>query len=113
MHAHCQAAVVAIAWSCKRFNPVTGSTTRSWKDLVVNQTRYGIVRRFHMRFEGKTALIAGAGRKIGEQIALAFARERADLVLIARTGDEVTQVAKECEDLGQLARLSDYQEDLC
>ena len=53
-----------------------------------------------MRFRGKTALISGAGRNIGKAIALAFAREGADVALVARTGDDVKQVAKECEGSG-------------
>lgn len=54
-----------------------------------------------MRLKGRTALIAGAGRNIGKAIALTFAREGADLILVARKpGDEVKQVAKECEGLG-------------
>jgi 3-oxoacyl-[acyl-carrier protein] reductase len=53
-----------------------------------------------MRFQGKTALISGAGRNIGKAIALAFAREGADVILAARTGDDVKQVAKACEALG-------------
>ena len=38
-----------------------------------------------MRLEGKTALITGASRNIGREIALTFAREGADLVLNTRT----------------------------
>ena len=53
-----------------------------------------------MRLKGKTALISGAGRNNGKAIALTFAREGADLILVARTGDELKQVAKECEGLG-------------
>ena len=53
-----------------------------------------------MRLKGKTALISGAGRNNGKAIALAFAREGADLILVARTTDEVKQAAKECEGLG-------------
>ena len=33
---------------------------------------------------GKVALVAGAGRNNGKAISLAFAREGADLVLVAR-----------------------------
>ena len=53
-----------------------------------------------MRFRGKTALISGAGRNIGKAIAVAFAREGADVVLVARTGEDLKQVARECEDSG-------------
>ena len=57
-----------------------------------------------MRLQGKTALVAGASRNIGKAIALAFAREGAELVLIGRThGDELKQVADDCETLGAKA----------
>ena len=36
------------------------------------------------QLQGKTALVAGAGRNNGKAIALAFAREGADLILVAR-----------------------------
>jgi len=53
-----------------------------------------------MRLKGKTALIAGAGRNNGKAIALTFAREGADLILVARKlGDELNEVARECEAL--------------
>src|SRR5262245_37394138 len=58
------------------------------------------VWRIHMLLKGKTALIAGAGRNCGKTIALTFAREKADLILLARTAREVEQVARECEQLG-------------
>jgi 3-oxoacyl-[acyl-carrier protein] reductase len=53
-----------------------------------------------MRFQGKTALISGAGRNIGKAIALAFAREGADVIPVARTAGDVAQVGRECEGLG-------------
>src|SRR6185295_11440000 len=53
-----------------------------------------------MRFRGKTVLVSGAGRNIGRAISLAFAREGGDVVLVARTGDDVKQVARECEVSG-------------
>src|SRR5437016_2873695 len=53
-----------------------------------------------MRLKGKTALISGAGRNSGKAIALTFAREGADLVLLARTGAEINAVDRECESLG-------------
>ena len=54
-----------------------------------------------MRLKGKTALISGAGRNNGKAIALTFAREGADVILVARRlEDELKQVAQECEALG-------------
>ena len=54
-----------------------------------------------MRLKGKTALISGAGRNIGKAIALTYAREGADLILLARERrDSLNQVAKESESFG-------------
>src|SRR5262245_12070261 len=69
-----------------------------------------------MRLKGKTALISGAGRNNGKAIALAFAREGADLILVARQlGDRLNTVADECGSLGVetlplLADVGDPQE---
>jgi 3-oxoacyl-[acyl-carrier protein] reductase len=69
-----------------------------------------------MRLKGKTALISGAGRNNGRTIALTFAREGADMILIARQkGDELNAVAKQCEALGVkalpiLADVSKHEE---
>ena len=54
-----------------------------------------------MRLEGKTALITGASRNIGREIALTFAREGADLVLNTRASHaELDEVAGKCRELG-------------
>jgi NAD(P)-dependent dehydrogenase (short-subunit alcohol dehydrogenase family) len=54
-----------------------------------------------MQLQGKTALIAGAGRNNGKAIALKFAAEGADLILVSRSrSEELNQVAKECETIG-------------
>ena len=54
-----------------------------------------------MRLEGKTALITGASRNIGREIALTFAREGADLVLNTRqSAKELDDVAAQCRELG-------------
>jgi 3-oxoacyl-[acyl-carrier protein] reductase len=54
-----------------------------------------------MRLAAKTALIAGAGRNNGKAIALAFAREGADLILVAKQQeDQLKEVARQCESLG-------------
>ncbi len=69
-----------------------------------------------MQLQGKTALIAGAGRNNGKAIALTFAREGADLILVSRKlGDELNEVASECEangvkTLATLADISNPQE---
>jgi NAD(P)-dependent dehydrogenase (short-subunit alcohol dehydrogenase family) len=53
------------------------------------------------QLQGKTALVAGAGRNNGKAIAIAFAREGADLILVARERKaELDEVAHECEALG-------------
>jgi 3-oxoacyl-[acyl-carrier protein] reductase len=65
------------------------------------------------QLEGKVALVAGAGRNNGKAISLAFAREGADLVLVARERKEdLEQVAHECEKLGAkvLPLLGDVSE---
>ena len=54
-----------------------------------------------MRLANKTALITGASRNIGAEIARTFAREGADLILNTRqSADELEAVASECRALG-------------
>ena len=50
--------------------------------------------------ENKIALITGAGRGIGQVIAIAYAREGANLSLAARSISELEETADECRKLG-------------
>ncbi|WP_319825325.1 SDR family oxidoreductase [Thalassovita sp.] len=54
-----------------------------------------------MAFEGKTVLITGASRGIGESAARLYAEAGANVVLMARSGAQVGQIAK---DIGAQAR---------
>ena len=57
-----------------------------------------------MRLKGKTALIAGASRNIGREIALTYAREGADVVLVARKqSDDLASLVTQCESMGRRA----------
>lgn len=55
------------------------------------------------RMDGKVAIVTGAGRGIGRGAALALAEQGADVVLTARTEDQLREVAAEVEALGRRA----------
>jgi len=53
-----------------------------------------------MKLNGKTALVTGASSGIGKAIALLFAEEGADLCLVARSREALSEVANQCRDFG-------------
>ncbi len=57
------------------------------------------------RLDGKVAVITGAGRGIGAASALALAEAGADVVLSARSEDQLQEVAKQVADLGRRAHV--------
>lgn len=50
---------------------------------------------------GKIALVTGAGRGLGREIALAYAKAGADIVAAARSTDEIQSLCAEVEALGR------------
>ena len=54
-----------------------------------------------MRLEGKIALITGGGKGIGKAIALAYARDGADVIISSRTQSALEEVAAEIEAMGR------------
>ena len=55
------------------------------------------------QLHGKNVLITGASSGIGRETALLFAKEGADLCLVARRRKELSKVAKECQAFGATA----------
>ena len=53
-----------------------------------------------MKFGGKTVIVTGAGRGIGEAYALGFARERANVVVVDVVASRAESTAKKVEEAG-------------
>jgi 7-alpha-hydroxysteroid dehydrogenase len=60
-----------------------------------------VLERF--RLDGKVAIVTGAGRGIGAATALGLAEAGADVVLAARTAEQLEAVAAKVRDLGRRA----------
>ena len=60
-----------------------------------------VLERF--RLDDRVAIVTGAGRGIGAASALALAEAGADVVLAARTEDQLNEVAAQVEGLGRKA----------
>jgi NAD(P)-dependent dehydrogenase (short-subunit alcohol dehydrogenase family) len=56
-----------------------------------------------MKLKNRISIIIGAGRGIGRSIAIAFAEEGSDLVLAARTREQLENVAREVKNRGRKA----------
>lgn len=56
-----------------------------------------------MRLESKVAVVTGGGRGIGKAIACRFAKEGADIAIIARSKAEIDEVAEEINKFGKTA----------
>jgi 3-oxoacyl-[acyl-carrier protein] reductase len=56
-----------------------------------------------VRLQDKIAIITGSGRGIGKAIALGFAEEGANLVITARTKEEIEATAEEVKSKGKIA----------
>ena len=63
------------------------------------------------RLAGRVALVTGGGRGIGKAIALAYACEGADVVVVARSEQELSQTVREVEAMGRRALAA--QGDVC
>jgi 7-alpha-hydroxysteroid dehydrogenase len=60
-----------------------------------------LIDRF--RLDGKTAIVTGSGRGIGAATALAFAEQGANVVLTARTAEQIEAVAEQARSFGAQA----------
>jgi len=58
-----------------------------------------------MRLDSKVAVVTGAGRGLGKEIALALASAGSDIGLMARTESQLEETAREIEAYGRKAMV--------
>lgn len=76
---------------------------KSIETIVDLRKGSGFARSSAMKLENKISIVTGAGRGIGRSIAHAFAKEGADVILVARTKEQLDTVAAEIRQLGRRA----------
>ena len=71
------------------------------------------IEDFYMQLEGMTAIVIGSGIDVGRAIASRFAQEDADVVVAARSEQELNDVAKVIKVMGRksLTRASGPRQD--
>ena len=65
------------------------------------------------KLTGKVVMMTGAGRGLGRAMALALAREGAQLALVDLDGEELQQVAHEVQDIGGRESVVPLGADVC
>ncbi|MPZ44850.1 MAG: SDR family NAD(P)-dependent oxidoreductase [Betaproteobacteria bacterium] len=67
------------------------------RKMSTRRQNYALTKK---QLEGRTALVTGASQGIGRAIALAFARNGANIVVTARSEDKLRALAAEAEAMG-------------
>ncbi len=70
------------------------------KDKGMNNRRDSVMYLPSFQLEGKTAVVTGAGRGIGRALAIGFAEAGADVILLARTKEDLEATAEKVREAG-------------
>lgn len=92
-------------WSARQALLNNAASQRVQPSLRQKSTRLyeRAMQRQWFDLDGQVALVTGASRGLGRTMALALARAGADLILAARTGPTLEEVAEEVRSLGRKA----------